>query len=153
MEFIAKHWLDIVTTVLGLAYILFEYRASVWMWLVGFMMQALGIVLYDSLRLLEMGSRLLREKRTTYPPFSKKTDTALARNHRIGMVCHLFDTHQLHQQQRSCCRQLHHSLEHHRNMGIGSQISRTMVHLDHRRHGHLIIAIFGYIKWKKIMRD
>ena len=46
MDFIAKHWLDIVTTVLGLAYILFEYRASVWMWLVGFMMQALGIVLY-----------------------------------------------------------------------------------------------------------
>lgn len=46
MEFIAKHWLDIVTTVLGLAYIIFEYRASVWMWLVGFMMQSLGIVLY-----------------------------------------------------------------------------------------------------------
>lgn len=46
MEFIAKHWLDIVTTVLGLAYILFEYRASVWMWLVGFLMQSLGIVLY-----------------------------------------------------------------------------------------------------------
>lgn len=46
MEFIAQHWLDIVTTVLGLAYILLEYRASVWMWLIGFMMQALGIVLY-----------------------------------------------------------------------------------------------------------
>jgi nicotinamide mononucleotide transporter PnuC len=46
MEFIAKHWLDIVTTVLGLAYIIFEYRASVWMWLVGFLMQSLGIVLY-----------------------------------------------------------------------------------------------------------
>ena len=46
MEFITKHWLDIVTTILGLAYILLEYRASVWMWLVGFMMQALGIVLY-----------------------------------------------------------------------------------------------------------
>ena len=46
MEFIAKHWLDIVTTILGLAYILLEYRASLWMWLVGFMMQALGIVLY-----------------------------------------------------------------------------------------------------------
>lgn len=46
MEFLANHWLDIVTTALGLAYILFEYRASVWMWLVGFMMQALGIVLY-----------------------------------------------------------------------------------------------------------
>jgi nicotinamide mononucleotide transporter len=46
MDFLANHWLDIVTTVLGLAYILLEYKASVWMWLVGFMMQALGIVLY-----------------------------------------------------------------------------------------------------------
>ena len=46
MEFIAKHWHDIVTTILGLAYILLEYKASVWMWLVGFLMQALGIVLY-----------------------------------------------------------------------------------------------------------
>lgn len=46
MEFITKHWLDIVTTTLGLAYIIFEYRASVWMWFVGFMMQAFGIVLY-----------------------------------------------------------------------------------------------------------
>ena len=46
MEFLTNHWLDIVTTVLGLAYILFEYKASVWMWLVGFMMQSLGIVLY-----------------------------------------------------------------------------------------------------------
>ena len=44
--FLTNHWLDIVTTVLGLAYILLEYRASVWMWVVGFMMQALGIVLY-----------------------------------------------------------------------------------------------------------
>ena len=46
MTFLADHWLDIVTTVLGLAYILLEYKASVWMWLVGFLMQALGIVLY-----------------------------------------------------------------------------------------------------------
>ena len=46
MEFISAHWLDIVTTVLGLAYILLEYKASLWMWLVGFLMQALGIVLY-----------------------------------------------------------------------------------------------------------
>ena len=45
-EFLAEHWLDIVTTVLGLAYILLEYKASIWMWLVGFLMQALGIVLY-----------------------------------------------------------------------------------------------------------
>ena len=46
ITFLADHWLDIVTTVLGLAYILLEYKASVCMWLVGFMMQALGIVLY-----------------------------------------------------------------------------------------------------------
>ena len=45
-DFIFAHWLDIVTTVLGLAYILLEYKASLWMWLVGFLMQALGIVLY-----------------------------------------------------------------------------------------------------------
>ena len=31
---------------LGLAYILLEYKASPWLWLVGFVMQALGIVLY-----------------------------------------------------------------------------------------------------------
>ena len=46
MDFLIAHWLDIVTTVLGLAYILLEYKASVWMWAVGFAMQALGIVLY-----------------------------------------------------------------------------------------------------------
>ena len=46
MEFLTAHWLDILTTILGLAYILLEYKASLWMWLVGFLMQALGIVLY-----------------------------------------------------------------------------------------------------------
>ncbi len=46
MEFLVAHWLDIVTTALGLAYILLEYKASVWMWVVGFLMQVLGIVLY-----------------------------------------------------------------------------------------------------------
>jgi nicotinamide mononucleotide transporter len=46
MDFFMAHWHDIVTTVLGLAYILLEYRASLWMWVVGFAMQALGIVLY-----------------------------------------------------------------------------------------------------------
>ena len=45
-EFLQAHWLDITTTVLGLAYIIFEYKASLWMWVVGFLMQALGIVLY-----------------------------------------------------------------------------------------------------------
>lgn len=46
MDFLANHWLDITTTILGLAYILLEYKASVWMWVVGFFMQSLGIVLY-----------------------------------------------------------------------------------------------------------
>lgn len=45
-EFLTAHWLDIVTTLLGLAYILLEYKASVWLWAVGFAMQSLGIVLY-----------------------------------------------------------------------------------------------------------
>ena len=44
--FLADHWLDILTTVLGLAYIVLEYRASIWLWAVGFLMQSLGIVLY-----------------------------------------------------------------------------------------------------------
>ena len=46
MDFLTAHWLDIVTTALGLAYILLEYKANVWMWAVGFAMQALCIVLY-----------------------------------------------------------------------------------------------------------
>lgn len=35
-----------LTTILGLAYIILEYRASIWLWAVGFVMQSLGIVLY-----------------------------------------------------------------------------------------------------------
>lgn len=46
MEFLSNHWLDITTTALGLAYILLEYKANVWMWVVGFVMQSLGIILY-----------------------------------------------------------------------------------------------------------
>ena len=46
--FILTHWLDILTTLLGLAYILLEYKASIWLWAVGFAMQALGIALYYS---------------------------------------------------------------------------------------------------------
>lgn len=45
-DFLLAHWLDITTTALGLAYIVLEYKASAWLWLVGFVMQALGIVLY-----------------------------------------------------------------------------------------------------------
>ena len=46
LTFLAAHWLDMLTTALGLAYILLEYRASIWLWAVGFAMQSLGIVLY-----------------------------------------------------------------------------------------------------------
>lgn len=45
-DFLAAHWLDITTTLLGLAYILLEYRASLWLWAVGFVMQVMDIVLY-----------------------------------------------------------------------------------------------------------
>lgn len=45
-SFFVAHWLDITTTILGLAYILLEYRASIWMWAVGAVMQILGIALY-----------------------------------------------------------------------------------------------------------
>ena len=45
-DFLTAHWLDITTTLLGLAYILLEYKASVWLWAVGFAMQVLDIVLY-----------------------------------------------------------------------------------------------------------
>lgn len=39
-------WLDLFTTVLGLLYIVLEYRASIWLWVVGIVMPALDIVLY-----------------------------------------------------------------------------------------------------------
>lgn len=45
-DFIAAHWLDIVTTLLGLLYILLEYRASIALWIVGIIMPALDIVLF-----------------------------------------------------------------------------------------------------------
>lgn len=46
LAFFHTHWLDITTTFLGLAYIFLEYKASIWLWLVGFIMQALDIILY-----------------------------------------------------------------------------------------------------------
>lgn len=41
-------YLDIITTVLGLVYIFLEYRASIWLWLVGILMPALDVALYWS---------------------------------------------------------------------------------------------------------
>ena len=48
MEYISLHWLDILTTILGLAYIWLEYRASIWLWFFGIVMPALDIYLYWS---------------------------------------------------------------------------------------------------------
>ena len=48
MNFFAEHWLDIVTTVLGLVYIALEYRASIALWIVGIIMPSLDIYLYYS---------------------------------------------------------------------------------------------------------
>jgi len=46
IEYISANWLDIFTTILGLLYILLEYKASIWLWLVGIVMPALDIFLY-----------------------------------------------------------------------------------------------------------
>lgn len=45
-EYLSEHWLDILTTVLGLIYIILEYRASIALWFVGIIMPALDTVLY-----------------------------------------------------------------------------------------------------------
>lgn len=46
MVFLTAHWLDILTTILGLIYIWLEYRASIALWIVGIIMPALDIWLY-----------------------------------------------------------------------------------------------------------
>ena len=46
--FISEHWLDILTTVLGLIYIWLEYRVSIALWVVGIIMPALDTWLYWS---------------------------------------------------------------------------------------------------------
>ena len=48
LEFLNGHWLDILTTVLGLIYIWLEYRASIALWFVGIIMPALDTWLYWS---------------------------------------------------------------------------------------------------------
>ena len=47
-EFLSTHWLDIVTTILGLIYLVLEYRASIALWVVGIVMPAMDIYLYLS---------------------------------------------------------------------------------------------------------
>lgn len=48
MDFLASHWLDMFTTILGLLYIWLEYRANILLWFVGIIMPALDIYLYWS---------------------------------------------------------------------------------------------------------
>ena len=47
-EFFLNHGLDIVTTILGLIYLVLEYRASIALWVVGIVMPAMDIYLYWS---------------------------------------------------------------------------------------------------------
>lgn len=45
-EFLTTHWLDIATTILGIAYLILEYRASIALWIVGIVMPAMDVYLY-----------------------------------------------------------------------------------------------------------
>lgn len=47
-DFLSTHWLDIVTTILGLIYLVLEYRASIALWVVGIVMPAMDIYIYWS---------------------------------------------------------------------------------------------------------
>ena len=47
-DFLSTHWLVIVTTILGLIYLVLEYRASIALWVVGIVMPAMDIYLYWS---------------------------------------------------------------------------------------------------------
>src|SRR5574344_1517308 len=47
-QFFMDHWLDIVTTVLGLLYIILEYKASIFLWAVGIVMPGMDVYLYYS---------------------------------------------------------------------------------------------------------
>lgn len=46
MDFISEHGLEIFTTVLGLIYLYFEYKASIWLWLLGIIMPMIDIYLF-----------------------------------------------------------------------------------------------------------
>jgi nicotinamide mononucleotide transporter len=45
-DFLAAHWLDMLSTLLGIVYIILEYRASIALWIVGIVMPAIDIVLF-----------------------------------------------------------------------------------------------------------
>ena len=128
ITFVAEHWLDIVTTVLGLAYILLEYKASVWMWLVGFLMQALGIVLYYQKGLYaDCGMEFYYLAMTVYGYWRWVHGSAEKQNLPIR-----------HFPRRLVLPWLAviaavWALIYRRHLGLGTQIPRTVVHLDCRR--------------------
>ncbi|MCO6025684.1 nicotinamide riboside transporter PnuC [Prevotella cerevisiae] len=45
-QFFSVHWLDILTTLVGVVYVWLEYKASIWLWIVGIIMPVMCIVLY-----------------------------------------------------------------------------------------------------------
>lgn len=47
-EYLSVHWLDIATTILGVIYLILEYRASIALWIVGIIMPAMDVYLYWS---------------------------------------------------------------------------------------------------------
>lgn len=47
-DYLVSNWLEIVTTILGLIYIWLEYRANIWLWVVGIIMPAMQVYLYWS---------------------------------------------------------------------------------------------------------
>jgi nicotinamide mononucleotide transporter len=46
MEFISEHWLDMLGTVIGLIYIYQEYKASIALWITGFIMPVVYMFVY-----------------------------------------------------------------------------------------------------------
>ncbi|NDV67806.1 nicotinamide riboside transporter PnuC [Dysgonomonas sp. 25] len=51
IDYITMHWISIVGTVLGLLYLYLEYKANIWMWLVGIGMAAFFVVIYYNTQL------------------------------------------------------------------------------------------------------
>jgi len=90
MDFLIAHWLDITTTLLGLAYILLEYKASIWMWAVGAVMQILGIVLYYQKGIYaDCGMEFYYLAMTAYGYWKWKTKALPQRGSGEGAITHI----------------------------------------------------------------
>ena len=144
--FITAHWLDITTTVLGLAYILFEYRASLWLWPVGLAMQALGIVLYYQKGLYaDCGMEFYYICMTVYGFCTWKWGKRSGQKEQEELpITHIPQHLQLQcsgiaqvQWARTGGRQFHHSGEHCGHLGARTQVSGAVAGMDSRRRGNL----------------